>query len=398
MRQLALAVVSIVGVVVVGCGGGGGGRGGGGGGSGSTGNPAIDATVNTLFTSMRGGAQNLDGSITNGTVANPLANPAQSTNNQIAITGGANDGTVQNVNVTVNVVPGSDGSSVGSASVTEVGTNFAFLTVTQTINAPQLSVRVPTGGLSGLATNGTGNAFIIVRAQYTATLTRTFNNTSTSAQTLVTFGTAPAVANGTVTQNSSGFEDFIVHYVITTGTSGLTARIQNIADGSGQGTATRQGGPATSPLNQNYSTLTVGGLSLPANNDAIIAIGSDTSVNPSTGATAAVTLNFSLSGGIATVATSSTNVQDNILPQIVNSSQSTITYNGALSGLQNVADGVVQIDQTVRADSSQIEDRLNGATFGSTLDQGQLGFAGDLGQILYLPNAVSVERAIYLIR
>ncbi|RMG17409.1 MAG: hypothetical protein D6731_04170 [Planctomycetota bacterium] len=395
----AVGILSL-GLLAGGCGGSSGGGGGG------VGNAAIDATLGALRTSMLTQSANLDASVTNGAVANPLAAPTAGTSGTVPLTGANHEGTATNVTATLAVnANATNGSGSMNLQVTEDATSFAFIDATVSWNSPSISFRAAPNGYAALAAAGTGQAFIIASITQSGSVTVSFTNDSGTA-TLVDFTGPPdlsgsARADGTRSGTYTRVTEVLIEYSIT-GTGTLTARIERTETVGSRYIFTRSGGPATSQLSQSIANLVIGALTgLNGNGDVTVPVGTDLGVTPSAGASDAISFALSLTGGVVG-GDLDTDITGAVTAPLTNANTTSVNFNDTLAAsAAQVGNGNVEIDESVVVSSSSEEDPTAGGSLTHALDApiAALGAGfGSLEELLYLPSESSSTREFPLYR
>lgn len=335
--------------------------------------------------------------------ANPLeASQSSTTSLTLNPNSFANDGTATTVTARVTTTVGSTGVQTTTSTVTENGTGFVFLTVNET-SSFTISQRAMPLGFSGLAANGTGRAFTILRISATDSLTRTFNNTSSSTKTLVAFGSNAAPAT-TATQQANATLDTVLRWQISLNstTGQLTALIDDISSSPEAATflGTRTGGPAAVQLTNNISNLVVGGTAFGSNGDIVIPVGNDArtgGVSPTGG----VSFSVSVGGGIA--ATTTANIATGaFVASPVSSTGSVLTVSSTLNQSSvGVNDGIVDHDPAedimIASLATELTPTLSHSLQGISLS-GAAIFGGGFGGVLYLPEFDATARWIMFLR
>lgn len=388
-----LVFLSAAAVAAAGCGGGSGGGGGG------LGNAALDAAVPALAAELRSDSQELDPALLADPfdpIDNPNA-PEEPFITGVQLGGDPDDGTTDlEVTVLVAVTRNPDGSGRVTTTVTNDATGFAFLTHDVVFDKPSISARVPPLGLAGLAADGTGQAFVIVRLVQTGTVTRDFANVDPgTGDTLVDFGVAP-VPDARATAQFVVAEDLLVEYAIASGPNGHEAKIVDVRSGSGRSRLARAGGPAVTDVEHRVASLLVGGLDYDRDGgDVVIAVGPDADRARNVAVDASIALDVTIAGGVAG-GTRETDLRDNITNEIDDSTLDAIAYTGALAlpGDGELANGTIDESRRVRLET-RTEETV--PALAHSLD-GELGAAGDLSEALYLPSRAERTTRFYLFR
>ncbi|GIW72775.1 MAG: hypothetical protein KatS3mg102_2317 [Planctomycetota bacterium] len=366
----------------------------GGGGGGGVGNAAIDATLGALFASLRSGTELLDPALTGGA---PVDNPFEAAESKqdlaVSVAGeGDENGTVPNVNVAFTITHDpSDGSAAGTLTITETGGTHVFLTADFQFGKLGLSAHALDLGFNALDPfTGTGTAFVVVRAEQTRTITRTFANQSPAGLTLVNFGTLPQpAASGKLTLTLE--VDLLIEYEIIATAGGLEAQVRSVDVIGGHLRGARQGGPAVERISHPTSLLRIAGSALEVDRHIEAAVGTDLPASRSFADGDSLAWNFEVRGGLAEgVGTLQTDVTGAVQNDLANSPLRSISFSDSLNITDDtkVGDGKVQVALVLIATTSL--EALAGTSafalqhaFDGTGAADEIDF--DLGELLYLP-------------
>jgi hypothetical protein len=257
-----------------------------GGSSGDSPDEAIDQLMVKLKANMLAGGPTLDDALfaappTDKLKVNPLADPPDSSKAFILATA-KNDGT-PGMSVTVSNTFTLDANKAGTlvTTVSETATGYKFLELTSTGPAPKVAYVVPSWGLKGLKADGTGNAFVIVTMDGTATHSRSFSNVNpANGNRLINFGEyaePPATVRFTFAASTALF----AHVVLAKNNGKLEALLgeATLAAPPSNDPVTashliHDGQPGEPMLSIDISGATVGGASL-SGPDLMVAVGGD---------------------------------------------------------------------------------------------------------------------------
>jgi hypothetical protein len=369
-----------------------------------TGNAAIDAQSQALVTSFLSGGSTLDPTLFTAAgvtlSSNPLALGANVQPTDVVLGGSPNDGTASNVTVTVTNTLNADKSQTVTVLVNEGGTGFQFLRVDETTHFTITQRALPLG-FSGLAADGTGLAFTLLRIAVADTASRTLANTSTSGgATFVNFG-GNAAAAASATRTISGYEEFVLRWVISRNNNGtLTALIDDVSDLTAISLLSRRtGGPGATGVTQSITNLVVGGTLFGSTGDIVVPVGNDVrtgGVSPS----AAITFTVTTGGGVTATGTS-TVVGGGVTPSGVSTTTTVLNYNGTLNQpVSDVNDGTIEHDagDDVQVGTATQEFQPDLSHSVDSAFRGLSLFSGDLATFLYFPEAAAQATPIYFLR
>ena len=364
---------------------------------------AIDATLPALTAELRAGTSPLATTATVGSVVNPLALPADSTQT-VALGGRANDGTVTAAQVRTQGSRQASGRETLTLTVTDTTTQVVQLELTFEVTRAEPTFSVPPLGLSDLSADGTGQAFVLVRYTYDGTLRREFEN-DRGGRTLIDYGGfSPPIATVVQSATFSGYLEYWVEYQLDRATSGdLEARVVGFSPASSSLIFARAGGPGAGAVIQTFDDLTVDGLSALGAGAPTAVVGPDHGSGARASAGAQLVIEARHSGGVPG-AVYRTRVTGALTPPLTDTNGFATLHTANLSGLTSVGDGRVQVDQTVRV-RTQTDESPGSSPLDHALD-GQLGpvspvlapWLAELEQVVYLANWARREQAVLLYR